>query len=61
MSDTLHVSLRSTSGTREARRLRRTGMVPAILYGHGEECVGLAAKREAIEAAIRHESRIVQL
>ncbi len=36
-------------------------MVPAILYGHGEPCVGLAAKREAVEAAIRHGSRIVQL
>jgi large subunit ribosomal protein L25 len=61
MSDTLQVTLRSTTGTREARRLRRTGMVPAILYGHGEECVGLAAKQDALLLAIRHESRIVNL
>ena len=35
--------------------------MPAILYGHGEDCVGLAAKREDVEAAIRHGSRIVEL
>jgi large subunit ribosomal protein L25 len=61
MSDTLQVTLRSTTGSREARRLRRSGMVPAILYGHGEACVGLAAKQDALLAAIRHESRIVNL
>jgi len=36
-------------------------MVPAILYGHGEKCVDLAAKREALEAVIRHGSRVVDL
>lgn len=61
MSDTLQVTLRPSTGSREARRLRRTGMVPAILYGHGEACVGLAAKQDAVIAAIRHESRIVNL
>jgi large subunit ribosomal protein L25 len=61
MNDALEVTLRSTTGSAEARRLRRSGMVPAILYGHGEPCVGLAVKREAVEAAIRHASRIVQL
>jgi large subunit ribosomal protein L25 len=36
-------------------------MVPAILYGHGEKCVDLAAKREALELVIRHGSRVVDL
>ena len=61
MSDTLNVTLRKETGTREARRLRNSGMVPAILYGHDEACVGLAAKREDLEAAIRHGSRVVNL
>jgi large subunit ribosomal protein L25 len=61
MIDTLEVTLRKTTGSSEARRLRRSGMVPAILYGHGEPCVGLAAKREAVEAAVRHGSRVVEL
>jgi large subunit ribosomal protein L25 len=61
MNDPLEVTLRSTTGSREARRLRRAGLVPAILYGHGEAVVGLAAKREDVEAAIRHGSRVVEL
>jgi len=61
MSDTLQVTLRTTTGSREARRLRRTGLVPAILYGHGEQCLGLTARREDLEAAVRHGSRIVSL
>lgn len=61
MSDTLEVVTRKAGGSRESRRLRRAGMVPAILYGHGEKCVELAAKREAIEAVVRHGSRFVEL
>ncbi len=61
MSDTLNVTLRKEKGSRESRRLRKAGMVPAILYGHGEACVDLAAKREDVELAIRHGSRVVNL
>lgn len=61
MSDTLEVVPRKSGGSRESRRLRRAGMVPAILYGHGEKCVELAAKREAVEAVVRHGSRFVEL
>jgi len=61
MSDTIEVVARTSGGSRESRRLRRSGMVPAILYGHGEKCVELAAKREAVEAMVRHGSRFVEL
>ena len=61
MSDTLEVVSRKAGGSRESRRLRRAGMVPAILYGHGEKCVELAAKRDAVEAVVRHGSRFVEL
>ena len=61
MSDTFEVSLRKGTGSRESQRLRRQGLVPAILYGHGEKCVGLSATREAIKAAVRHGSRVVNL
>jgi large subunit ribosomal protein L25 len=52
MSDSLDVVSRKATGSRESRRLRREGMVPAVLYGHGEKSIDLAAKREAIEAVI---------
>jgi len=61
MSDSLEVLPRKATGSRESRRLRRQGRVPAVLYGHGEKCVDLAAKREAIEAVVRHGSRVVEL
>lgn len=61
MSDTLEVSLRPATGSRANRRLRRSGMVPAVLYGHGEPCVGLTATREAVQAVARHGSRFVEL
>lgn len=61
MSDTLEVVARTASGTRHCRQLRRAGMVPAILYGHGEACVELAARKEAVDLVIRHGSRLLQL
>ena len=61
MSDSLEVQARTVTGSRESRRLRRQGLVPAVLYGHGEKCVDLAARREALEAVVRHGSRIVEL
>jgi large subunit ribosomal protein L25 len=36
-------------------------MVPAVLYGHGEKVVDLAASRDALEAVIRHGGRVVDL
>ena len=61
MSDTVEVALRKGTGTKECRRLRRSGHVPAVLYGHGEKCVDLSAPREAVHAFIRHGSRFVEL
>ena len=61
MSDTVDVALRKGTGSRENRRLRSQGRVPAVLYGHGEKCVDLSASREAVEAAVRHGSRVVNL
>jgi large subunit ribosomal protein L25 len=61
MSDSLEVSSRTATGSRESRRLRRQGLVPAVLYGHGEKCVPLAASRDALAAVVRHGSRVVEL
>ena len=61
MSDSVEVQLRKVTGSRAGRRLRNQGLVPAVLYGHGEKCVNLMATREAVEAAVRHGSRIVEL
>jgi large subunit ribosomal protein L25 len=61
MADVLNVEQRTADGKRVARRLRRNGSVPAILYGHGEGNLPLAVKAEQISAAVRHGSRVVEL
>ncbi len=61
MSDSLEVASRDVTGTRACRKLRQEGKIPAILYGHGEECVDLTVTREAVESMVRHGSRTVEL
>lgn len=61
MAEVLNTQPREMHGTRNTRRLRRKGMVPAVLYGHGLDVVSLAVSHDEIEAAMRHGSRLVEL
>lgn len=56
MSDvsTIKAELRTEFGKGGARRTRRAGMVPAVLYGHGEAPKHLALPAREFAAAIRH-------
>ena len=57
----LAVQSRETQGKHGNRRLRQSGTIPGILYGHGLECVPLAVAADELTAAIRHGSRLVSL
>jgi len=57
----LKVEPRTAQGTRVARRLRKTGLVPAVLYGHKQETVSLAVSGDELGKAIRHGARVVDL
>jgi large subunit ribosomal protein L25 len=61
MSDTLKVEVRETRGKRHARRLRQSGAVPAILYGHGEANLSLSIPLDQVKSAVRHGARVVDL
>jgi large subunit ribosomal protein L25 len=61
MAEVLNVEVRSERGTREARRLRRDGKVPAVLYGHGEKVVSLVVGGEQLTNAVRRHARLVDL
>jgi large subunit ribosomal protein L25 len=61
MAETLKVDLRDKRGKREARRLRRAGSIPAVLYGHGEANRSLAVGAEEMAAVVRHGARVVDL
>lgn len=57
----LNVQARTGHGTREARRLRRQGMVPAVVYGHGEKTISLSVPGEDLSRAIHKGARVVDL
>jgi len=61
MAEVLNVQVRELRGKRNARRLRQSGMVPAVLYGHGEEPVALSVPAGEIDTAVRHGTRLVDL
>lgn len=61
MAEELNVEIRQTRGKRNARRMRAAGKIPAVLYGHGKECVDLCIPHEALDQVIRHGSRVVML
>jgi large subunit ribosomal protein L25 len=61
MAEVLTVQRRQDQGKHAAKRLRKAGRVPAVLYGHGQENVHLAVPVEQVDAALRHHSRVVQL
>ena len=57
----LAVEQRDTQGKHRNRRLRQSGKIPGVLYGHGLECVPLSVAADVLTAAIRHGSRLVSL
>ena len=61
MAEVLSVEVRETRGKRDSRRLRNSGKIPAVLYGHGQETISLALRAEQIDAAVRHGARVVEL
>lgn len=61
MTDVLNVSVRNELGSGRVRRLRRSGRIPAILYGHGEANVNLSIPTPELKAALRHGHKLVDL
>ena len=61
MSEILTVESRKNLGKRNSRRLRNSGQVPAVLYGHGETNLSLSAPADQVRAVIRHGARVVDL
>jgi len=61
MAENLNVKRRDKLGGGNNRRLRGTGQVPAVLYGHGEASISLAIESSAIMNVIRHGHKLVRL
>jgi large subunit ribosomal protein L25 len=61
MAEALNVEVRKSRGTRDARRMRQNGQVPAVLYGHGEATVPLTVGQDDLATVLRHHTRLVDL
>lgn len=57
----LAVSRRDKKGTAEARRMRASGHVPAVLYGLGRPNADIAIGDEALESFLKSGSKLVEL
>jgi large subunit ribosomal protein L25 len=60
-SATFTVQPRQERGSQAARRLRRQGLIPAVVYGHKEATVAFSLPAEEFQKAIRHGVRVVDL
>lgn len=61
MSEVLEVTKREQHGKLNNGRLRRSGKLPAVLYGHGQEPLSLSVTAEGLEATLRHGAKVVEL
>ena len=61
MIETIEVKAREAVGTSRVQKLRATGLVPAVLYGHGEENVNLAIAKDAVNKVVRHGTKMLAL
>src|SRR5262245_1752285 len=63
MAETVAVPVqpRTEAGTHAARRLRRAGRIPAVIYGHKEPTASVIVATEDIQKAIKAGNPIVDL
>lgn len=60
-STALSVEPRDPAGSRAARRLRRTGKVPGVVYGGGEEPVAFAVDARLLRQTLAHAGAVIEL
>ncbi|MEX2169688.1 MAG: 50S ribosomal protein L25 [Pirellulales bacterium] len=61
MSEALEVQTRETLGKRANRRLRDSGKLPAVLYGHQEPAVSLSLPADKFQLVLRHGTKLLDL
>ncbi|HUA50400.1 MAG TPA: 50S ribosomal protein L25 [Solirubrobacteraceae bacterium] len=57
----LPVERREVEGSRAARRLRRAGNVPGIVYGGGEEPIAFQVEARELRHALQHAGAVLEL
>jgi len=57
----LKATKREAVGTRQVRRLRESGVVPCVIYGHGQEPQSISLPEHEVELAIHHGDRLLEM
>ena len=57
----LDTEIREATGSAASRRLRRAGLIPAVVYGHKEAPVPIVLKEEAVQRVVSHRVKMVKL
>lgn len=52
---------RPTLGKHATSKVRRQGLIPAIIYGHKQDPVPVALAHDVLDSALRHHARLVEL
>jgi large subunit ribosomal protein L25 len=63
MADTvvLKADVRKDNGSKSAAKIRKQGLCPAIVYGHGEEPVSIALNLHDFTEALHHGHRLLEM
>ena len=57
----LMAKLRTTSGSRAARVLRKEGLIPGIVYGHGQTPEQITLSEHDMEVALLHGAKVIEI
>lgn len=58
---TISVQKRDTVGTRATNALRKKGLIPAVLYGHGKESIAITLPVEVMNDCLKRNVRVMNL
>jgi len=58
---TMKATKRTQQGTHAARRLRKEGKVPGVMYGHGEGTQAVSLHKHEVELALLHGERLLEV
>ena len=57
----LKATKRDDTGTRKCRRLRKTGMIPGIIYGHQRAAEAITLSHHDMQVALLHGERVLKV
>ena len=61
MIESIELAKRDVLGSRAMIKIRKKGLIPAILYGHGQENVCLTVSLDTVNSLIKHGTKLVTL